>query len=399
MELQFRDLIVTPVMAAENDLVGKSIVVIIDALDECADQFKVSTMLSIISQHSSSLPLKFFITSRPEQLIQQKFNGTDLKDSEKFHLHDVEESVVSEDIRIYVRERLRKIAADFDLSSEEWPPKHELDALVYRSAKLFIYAATVCEYVAGGGNMMRLRLTKATRTSVTNLYGKTGQLDNLYGTILREAYTIPDTEEQGILTQVLRAVISAHEPLSIDSLAMLLNFSCDEIYGVLSYVHSVIVLPKSQDYSVPITIFHASFPDYLADSNRSGEHFLDTLESHSGLAHRCLKLMQDRLEENICHLNGRLPNAEIPASAIKDRIPNGLIYACIYWASHVTEAKQGSGGKGDLTETLHVFFNKKVLQWIECLSVTGQLDSGIRSLRKLETWAMASHSYCAYDFL
>jgi len=148
LEVQFRNLIMIPVKAAEKDLVSRSIVIIVDALDECADESKVSTMLSIISQNSPSLPIKFFITSRPEQRIQKKFNGTDFNASEKFHLHDVEESIVSEDIRIYARGSLRKIAADFDWLSEEWPPKDELDALVDRSAKLFIYAATVCEYVA-----------------------------------------------------------------------------------------------------------------------------------------------------------------------------------------------------------------------------------------------------------
>lgn len=103
MKHQFSNLIVTPLRAASGDLVGRSVVVIIDALDECADQAAVANMLSIISQHSSYLPIKFFITSRPEQLIRKSFNRRDFEPHSKFLLHDVEIDIVSADIEIYTK--------------------------------------------------------------------------------------------------------------------------------------------------------------------------------------------------------------------------------------------------------------------------------------------------------
>ena len=63
-------------------------------------------------------------------------------------------------------------------------PKHEVDILVDRAAKLFIYAATVCEYVTSGGDM-QLRLTEVTKVSTRNLDSKTDLLDDLYGLILK----------------------------------------------------------------------------------------------------------------------------------------------------------------------------------------------------------------------
>lgn len=86
MELQFLDLIVSPVKVATEDLTKRSVVVVIDALDECADQSKVEMMLSIISQHLPHLPIKFLVTSRPERHIRETFSGPDFTDSSKFYL-------------------------------------------------------------------------------------------------------------------------------------------------------------------------------------------------------------------------------------------------------------------------------------------------------------------------
>ena len=313
-------------------------------------------------------------------------------------IFSVEANIVSADIKIYAKERLRKMGERrgyCDRSSDEWPPKPELDALVSLSANLFIYAATVCEYVTGGGDM-RLRLTKVTRSSATHSSQvKTNQLDHLYDTILEAAYESADAKEREILTQILRAVISARSPLPIDSLAVLLCFSRDEVYAALSSVHSVILIPDPRDDSTPITTVHTSFPDYLSDHHRSGEHFLVSAESHRDLTYYCLRLMQQRLQKNICCLDGRPPNAKIPSETIEDCIPNGLTYACIHWASHITELDPEAPEMGNLTKQLRNFFDDKVLQWIECLSLSGHLKNAIRSLERLENWAMASHSLCS----
>lgn len=102
LQNQFSDLIATPLKAASNDLAGRPVVIVIDALDECADQKGVATILSIISQYSASLPIKFFFTSCPEQLIRRSFNQA--PQHSKFVLHNVEEDIVNSDIEIYTRE-------------------------------------------------------------------------------------------------------------------------------------------------------------------------------------------------------------------------------------------------------------------------------------------------------
>ena len=64
----------TPTKAASECVSApRPLIIVIDALDKCADQSDVSDVLVIIRQYSPTLPLKFFITSHPKRQIQNVF--------------------------------------------------------------------------------------------------------------------------------------------------------------------------------------------------------------------------------------------------------------------------------------------------------------------------------------
>jgi hypothetical protein len=232
MNQQFFNLIVTPVQAASKEFEGRSVVIVIDALDECINQKAVTDMLSVISQYSANLPIKFFITSRPEPQIQSKFDLPHFEQHSKIFLHDVEESIVSADIKIYVRGRFKNIAAERhnEVPADGWPSEDQLETIVDRAEKLFIYAATVCEYVAEGRSV-QLRLKVATGPSSASLNGKMDMLDDLYSHILDAAYRESDNQEKMHVASVLRAVISVCNPLSIAGLSELLHIDSESIHA------------------------------------------------------------------------------------------------------------------------------------------------------------------------
>ena len=147
MRDQFLNLIVTPTKAASEGVSTppRPLIVVIDALDECADQKDVRDLLTIIRQYSPLLPLKFFITSRPERQIQNVFRRQEgASRYSKFILHEIEKDIVSADIAIYAREELAIIAKErmAELPINGWPPEDRLNTLVRLSGALFIYAAT-----------------------------------------------------------------------------------------------------------------------------------------------------------------------------------------------------------------------------------------------------------------
>ena len=104
---QLRDLILTPLQQISDVLVP--IVVVVDALDECSDQRAVGHILSLLSTTLRELPLilKFFVTSRPEQIIKSQFHFLSTQSiSDHVILHDIERGIVDNDIKVFLQHRL-----------------------------------------------------------------------------------------------------------------------------------------------------------------------------------------------------------------------------------------------------------------------------------------------------
>ena len=125
--------------------------IIIDALDECKDEEPASAILSVLSRYVGKIPrVKFFITGRPEPRIRSGFRLKPLRPiTEVLRLHDVERSLVDNDIKLYFRTQLVDIVetrSDFGLM-EDWPSSSDIDILCKKAAGLFIYASTVVKFI------------------------------------------------------------------------------------------------------------------------------------------------------------------------------------------------------------------------------------------------------------
>ena len=63
-----------------------------------------------------------------------------------------------------------------------------------------------------------------------------------------------------------------------------------------------------------------------------------------------------------------------------------LEYACVNWVSHVVNIKSREEVTREVWDALYSFFDEKLLQWFECLSLLSQLGDAASSLQKLEVW-------------
>jgi hypothetical protein len=128
----------------------------------------------------------------------------------------------------------------------------------------------------------------------------------------------------------------------------------------------------------------------MNNQERSGSNYLDPSQSHQWMALQCLTLIQP-LKENICGIPGQLSNAKIGMSTIKEHIPDGLAYACIYWPFHTSQTILVEGNiPSNMCIVLEQFFDNKVLQWIECMSLLQQLNTANEGLQKLKFWGKVS---------
>ena len=362
---QFLNLIVTPTKASSNVSTPRPLIIVIDALDECANQDVVCDVLTIIRQYSPILPLKLFITSRPEPQIRDVFHQ---EGNSKCIIREIDDDVVSTDVEKYAREELAIIAKGRTDGTpiSNWPPEDRLNTLVNLS-DTFIYAATACKYVGGGGSVVE-RFEEVTDILPNSSNSGTSALDDLYGRILSAAFRASARGKDEI-QKVLRAVISVYTPLSINGLSKLLKIKAENISEALSSLHSVIYIPEDMD--IPILTIHDSFTDFITTEERSGEHFLEPSISHHMLGLCCLELLQSSLMENICQLEGISWSLDMDVSPVKDQIPESLVYACVSWASHVANIKSEGPGEvaREVWDALYSFFDEKLLQWFECLSL------------------------------
>ena len=371
---QFQNFIVKPLIAASRDT-SKIVfpVIVLDALDECSDQSLVAELLSVILKNSPSLPVKFFITSRPEIMVKESFAKP--WTHSKFILHEVEKELVKADIELYIKGWL-----NMHDGSHDWPPQNEVERLVNMSGALFIYAATVCKYIAQRGSLgMPQRLSDVVNSKLDKTSGVTHPLNILYERILDTAYAFTNEKERKDIDIILKTVVYVYNPLSINAISALMEIPVKHTEAALSSLHSLIYIP-SQGPDMPISTFHASFYDFISNQIYSSKHYLDPCISHKYIAHQCLGLMNKAWlqKSKICYLQERKCT----------EISESLAYACSNWTIHFIYKDAGE------PDELNNFFQKHLLRWMDCLSILGKLGNAIHSLTMLKNWANVSITNC-----
>ena len=390
---QFKKLIRDPIQMSVGNVVKTYKIIVIDAVDECTDLRLVSSLIQLILESASTIPLKVFIASRDEPLIRHAFTSLPILQT-AFYLHEADKDVVKGDIRIYLETSLAEIKADHGHTFEAWPPQSEITALLDRSGTLFIYAATAIRYISQGGPLYKSRLSAMANRDIKSASKlQTSILDGLYQHILDQACESKEESEVIPMRQLVSMIVFLRNPLPIQPISSLSEIDAN-LY--LSLLTSVIHVPTHEE--APVTPFHASFPDFITDPTRcSRKHdplfcVLVASEGHEMLALKCLEQMNRSLKYNICEVPKELTISRRETTNSPDnrkKIPEALKYSCIYWASHFFEA-QLSGV--DLIDALDTFLHKHLLHWIECLSELGELQTGIPSLKSVATALTVSDS-------
>ena len=388
---QMDKLIVQPLIKS-----GISTVIVIDALDECRDREPSSAILSVLRQFATKLKelkAKIFVTGRPEPHIRDGFRLLLLVEAtDVFVLHGVEQSQVNSDVRLFFRHNLSELKARRHIL-DDWPTEGQLDLLCKRSAGLFVHAMATIKFIDRRSINPRKRLDRLLQSLESSLEGRTEfrentTLDSLYTSILQDAFGADDPEDRPDIRTVLGAVVLATNPLSPSAIAALLGFKAEDVFPLLSSVHSLLVL--HEDIDRPVQPFHKSFPDFIVDPDRCTNLRFQVCppDQHSKLLVGCLELMNRRLERNMCQLPDGVANSEV--DNLKERaeqhIDKALEYACRSWHKHFVEKMPAR-----TVEILHQFLTKKFLFWLEVLSVIGAVRETVDAVEATVKWLDVRH--------
>jgi hypothetical protein len=388
MREQFDKLLLQPLLSlGRSNFPDQTVVVVVDALDECEGDDDIRLILQLLPQLQTltTLHIRVFLTSRPELSI--RMGVLEIKDHKDFILHDIPDEVIKHDISLFLHHRISKIRSE-SLLPEEWPGETNIEKLVELSIPLFIFAATVCRIFEDPNwdPVESLPEILAYRHDQSNM-------DGTYLSVLDRLLVKQNERQKNRLVQefqqVVGSIVILESPLSVTALSNLLGLPERLIHLRLKPLHSVLKVPT--DETLPVRLFHLSFRDFLLDSEtcRKTSFAVDEKSAHYTLAIRCF-LMCQNLRKNICGLPTHgIHRAEIHCLTIDRHIPPELQYSCRYWVYHLVRCKN----LGDVMNQALLFLQKYFLYWVEAMSLLGLVSEVIVMLNLLQSVVPVSSTY------
>ncbi|CCO32013.1 hypothetical protein BN14_06065 [Rhizoctonia solani AG-1 IB] len=350
LNIQYQKLIVEPLAAVESSL-PLDFIVVIDALDECDNEDSVSKILDLLLSTTHITPIRFLMSSRPEREIARKMAGRlDGHDDVRLVLHDLDSSMVKADIEIYMRGELK----DIPVTDAQW------SVIIERCGVLFIYASTTCRYIKQAFEFMPLNEAISVIASSKPTHKDKNIIDELYMTVLDAAFFKSglDDRTKERMRDVLETV-AAH--------ASAIGAERDKKTGLVSTLH-------------------ASFPDSMLSSDRSGSYHCHYRTRHLKMTKGCLDLIDaNESNFNICGLISSYDmdsKVEGLGKRVNESISPALIYACRYWSKHLNLAESSS----QLIDIIHNFFSSRLLLWMEVMNLTKHIRHATSIIQDAERW-------------
>lgn len=408
MTEQFDKLIMHPLQSLKSSsglscLANRTMVIVIDALDECQGDNDIRLILQLLPQlqKSSSLRLRVFLTSRPEMEIRLDFSK--ISNHKDFILHEVPKEVIEEDLSLFLNHRLSGIKTERSLP-DDWPRDSTIHDLISLSSPLFIFAATICRMLEDR-RFDPVEILSDILESSDNI----SKLDKTYLPVLNQLlYNLPNKKQKERVVEgfqkVVGAIVMLENPLSIESLSKLLNIPERTIQVRLDLLHSVLKVPE--DKTLQVRLFHLSFRDFLLDDETSSKtpFWVDSKKVHYDLAKACISVCGNHLRKNICELpTDGAPRAGLDRATIDRHLPLEVQYGCRYWAYHLGRFLKesetfASNEAPDVFADALEFLQKHFMHWMEAMSLLGLMPEVIGMINLLFGLIPVSYIGKAYPY-
>lgn len=337
---------------------------VIDALDEC--EHGLADLVKLISDSLTlSSRVKWIVSSRPTV----KLNTPETERS----LVELDAQKLQGPVNTYINHKLSALETRDGYSGSVLAQIKE--EVCRRAENTFLWVALVFkELDAVDGNQSPLHGSYALHIIRTIPSG----LSELYNHIMNRIDEGFNNDPQ-YCKNVLVAVTLAFRPPTLSELAVLAELpDVMEPRTIVRKCGSFLTVREKTVY-----LIHQSAKDYLDENFESRLHPAGMVQGHADISSRSIMKMSAILKQNIYNLAyGFKPKDMRPLQ------PDPLApirYSCVFWADHLTENGESTKCGGELADDGEVFrfLNKKILHWLESLSLLGKLPEAIQSIRKL----------------
>ena len=266
----------------------------------------------------------------------------------------------------------------------KWPGPAKVAFLVRKAAGLFVWAKSAIDFILydGGDPEERLNIISADSGEGINI------VDSLYHQVISVALQGLRQPEKTGLKLILGSIIIAKNPLRIKDLTELLGVKdafLNSIIGQLSPILSI------SDTSY-LHVCHQSVADFLLDSERSQDLWVDHQFYSLCFAGSCLKLMNAKLKFNFFDLKtSYILNRDIPelSDHIKSVKSTALYHASYFWASYLQKGCDKIL-QLEVQAAIEKFLMVHLLHWLEIMSVMGMINHAAQLLILAEVWSQVS---------
>jgi len=360
----------------------RTLVFVIDALDECGDDQSRRLLLRSLTDAAADAPwLKIIITSRPEVDIQRFFDDPARSSYLRYDL--ATDDHATSDLRIFAQDMFEKLALNLHLQTP-WPDPSLFERVISRAKGLFIFIKTVAlalENREDPTESLEAALRHSDDTGLISPYG-------LYSSILKTRIVHSGAKFQQVAGVLLTT--APYRPLREETIAELAGVDPRHVKKWVDDLSSL--LYRDEKANGAVRVRHLSISDFFVSDGCPGDYQVNVQDANVQLGISCLRTMIRQLRFNICKLeDSRLPNADIQdlQSRINENISDPLQYCSRYWSNHLCSTPD-DGSRG-VPEGLKEFFEGLYpLFWIEVLSIMGMVPVGAPSLRRVISWMKVS---------
>lgn len=344
------------------------ILFVVDALDEC-DRAKpgLDELLDLISASiRRSDKVKWLLSSRPEIDVLSKLQNLtgDARDISE-NLVELDAQRLAGPVDAYIDHKLTllrgKRGYDASILAEI------SNEVRQRAMNTFLWVSLAFEHIEKVIGEYAIQYLKAMPPGLLKLY------DHMMTRIENVEETNPED-----CNKVLVCAVLAFRPITLSELAALSGMSHNMTMAAIELCGSFLATREDTVY-----LIHQSAKDYLSNNfNRIQSSGI--AQGHVDIGRRSIDAMVKVLKQNMYDLdNGFKPeNMEPPQP---DPLAS-IRYSCVFWADHfVAGAGENPEGKRALADDGNVceFLKKRLLYWLECLSIMEKLPEGLHSIRKL----------------
>ena len=278
LEEQYEGLVAGPLRE-----LNRRAILIIDALDECADRDDRKELVKTLRNKQFSVPsLRMFITGRSEANIVQLVMTIDGVRQESFRELEPDNN----DVATYIRTKLKD-------GLKNWPKDEASDIqdrVIDRAQGLFIWARIACDLLDEAPDI------DATLKELEGPLEGASELDSIYRVALKKA-TPDNKSSRKVIILVLQMLLAMRAPLSIAELTELSPWSRKDVVERTIYLLGSLLL--FQDPNDPIRLLHTTFREFLTSRERAGEYFIEPRLGHYTLAIGSLKILDDYSSSDI----------------------------------------------------------------------------------------------------